>query len=48
MQDIKAGKGLCFMDPHGDAVEDILKLIPPSGQRMLFILILTMWNGLWE
>jgi hypothetical protein len=30
MQDIKAGKGLCFMDPHGDAVEDILKLIPPE------------------
>jgi hypothetical protein len=30
LQDIRAGKGLCFMDPHGDAVEDILKLIPPE------------------
>lgn len=30
MQDINNGKGLCFMDPHGDAVEDILKLIPPE------------------
>jgi hypothetical protein len=30
LQDIKAGKGLCFMDPHGDAVSDILKLIPPE------------------
>lgn len=30
IQDIKDGKGLCFMDPHGDAVEDILKLIPPE------------------
>jgi len=30
MQDIKSGKGVCFMDPHGDAVEDILKLIPPE------------------
>lgn len=30
MQDINSGKGLCFMDPHGDAVEDILKLIPPE------------------
>ncbi len=30
MQDINAGKGICFMDPHGDAVEDILKLIPPE------------------
>lgn len=30
LQDIKAGKGLCFMDPHGDAVNDIMKLIPPE------------------
>lgn len=30
MQDIRAGRGICFMDPHGDAVEDILKLIPPE------------------
>ncbi len=30
LQDIKAGKGLCFMDPHGDAIEDLLKLIPPE------------------
>jgi hypothetical protein len=30
LQDIREGKGLCFMDPHGDAIEDILKLIPPE------------------
>jgi hypothetical protein len=30
LQDIKEGKGLCFMDPHGDAIEDLLKLIPPE------------------
>lgn len=30
IQDIKEGKGLCFMDPHGDAIEDILKMIPPE------------------
>jgi hypothetical protein len=30
MQDIKAGRGICFMDPHGDAIEDLLKLIPPE------------------
>lgn len=30
MQDIKAGRGLCFMDPHGDAVEDILRMVPPE------------------
>lgn len=29
-QDINAGRGLCFMDPHGDAVEDILNHIPPE------------------
>lgn len=30
VQDMKEGKGLCFMDPHGDAVEDLLKLVPPE------------------
>lgn len=28
LQDIYAGKGLCFIDPHGDAAEDLLELIP--------------------
>ena len=30
MQDIRAGHGLCFIDPHGDAVEELLELIPPE------------------
>lgn len=30
IQDIRNGKGVCFMDPHGDAVEDILKMVPPE------------------
>jgi len=30
MQDIMAGKGLCFIDPHGDAAEELLELIPPE------------------
>ncbi len=30
VQDIYAGKGLCFIDPHGDAAEDLLERIPPS------------------
>ena len=30
LQDIKAGKGICFMDPHGQAIDDLLKLIPPE------------------
>lgn len=29
-QDIRAGKGLCFIDPHGDAAESILEFIPPE------------------
>lgn len=27
-QDINEGRGLCFIDPHGDAVEDILNFVP--------------------
>ncbi len=27
-QDIKNGKGICFIDPHGDAIEDILTAVP--------------------
>lgn len=30
LQDIKEGKGVCFMDPHGDAVEELLGMIPPE------------------
>ncbi len=29
LQDVMAGKGLCFIDPHGDAAEEMLQLIPP-------------------
>ncbi|MBI2327027.1 type IV secretion system DNA-binding domain-containing protein [Candidatus Curtissbacteria bacterium] len=30
MQDIVAGNGVAFIDPHGDAAEDILAQIPPE------------------
>ncbi len=30
LQDILNGKGLCFIDPHGDAAEEMLQLIPAS------------------
>ncbi|OIP65227.1 MAG: hypothetical protein COV32_02810 [Candidatus Yonathbacteria bacterium CG10_big_fil_rev_8_21_14_0_10_43_136] len=30
MQDIKNGDGVCFIDPHGNDVQDILALIPPE------------------
>ena len=29
-QDVLAGKGLCFIDPHGDAADELLNLIPPQ------------------
>src|SRR3990172_543820 len=30
IQDIKAGHGVCVMDPHGDLIDDIVKYIPPN------------------
>jgi hypothetical protein len=30
LQDIYNGDGVCFIDPHGQAAEDILELIPPE------------------
>src|SRR3989338_8322690 len=30
MQDIRSGAGVAFIDPHGDAAEDILNMIPPE------------------
>jgi len=29
-QDIKAGMGVCVMDPHGDLIDDTLRYIPPE------------------
>ena len=29
-QDIKAGYGVCVIDPHGDLIDDALKFIPPE------------------
>jgi energy-coupling factor transporter ATP-binding protein EcfA2 len=28
LQDVHAGRGACLLDPHGDLIEDIFKLIP--------------------
>lgn len=30
IQDIREGRGLAFLDPHGDAAEDLLSMIPPE------------------
>jgi len=29
-QDMEQGRGICFLDPHGDAALDLLKLVPKS------------------
>ena len=30
LQDIQAGRGVAFIDPHGESVEKILNFIPPN------------------
>ena len=36
-QDVQNGKGICFIDPHGDAVEDILTAIPKERAEDVII-----------
>ncbi len=37
MQDVLAGKGIAFIDPHGDAAEELVNLVPPSrAQDVIF------------
>jgi len=36
-KDAKAGKGFCFIDPHGDAIEDILTAIPKERAEDVII-----------
>lgn len=33
VQDMQAGAGLCFIDPHGDTAEDLLGLVPPERMK---------------
>lgn len=33
VQDIRNGDGVCFIDPHGSDVQDILSLIPPERMK---------------
>jgi len=30
LQDMRAGKGLCFMEPHGEGIEELMELVPPE------------------
>jgi hypothetical protein len=36
-RDAQAGKGFCFIDPHGDAIEDILTAIPKERAEDVII-----------
>ncbi|MFC1645219.1 type IV secretory system conjugative DNA transfer family protein [Patescibacteria group bacterium] len=36
-QDVKNGKGVCFIDPHGDAIEDILTAVPKERAEDVII-----------
>ncbi len=36
-QDVQSGKGVCFIDPHGDAIEDILTAIPKERAEDVII-----------
>lgn len=30
IQDMRAGRGMCFLEPHGDAIDELLELVPPE------------------
>ncbi|MDX9913643.1 MAG: type IV secretion system DNA-binding domain-containing protein [Candidatus Moranbacteria bacterium] len=36
-QDVRNGKGICFIDPHGDAIEDILTAVPKERAEDVII-----------
>jgi hypothetical protein len=36
LQDMERGDGVCLLDPHGDAAEDLLSLIPPDRIEDVF------------
>ncbi|RLI79368.1 hypothetical protein DRP05_04210 [Archaeoglobales archaeon] len=38
LQDIYAGRGLCFIDPKGDAIEDVLMRIPESRVKDVILI----------
>jgi|GEM_PF-1964072 len=38
LQDIQAGMGLCFLDPHGDAIQDILRRLPAEREKDVILL----------
>lgn len=37
VQDIRNGKGIAIIDPHGDLAEELLEYIPEDGNKISFI-----------
>lgn len=37
LQDMRAGRGLCFLEPHGDGIEELLELVPPERAEDVII-----------
>lgn len=38
LQDIRSGMGLCFIDPHGDAISDLLRRLPQGREQDVILL----------
>src|SRR5229473_2369340 len=38
VQDIEQGMGVCFLDPHGDAINDILARLPSHREKDVILL----------
>jgi len=38
LQDIEQGIGVCFFDPHGDAINDILARLPAGRENDVILL----------
>jgi hypothetical protein len=38
LQDIRTGMGLCFIDPHGDAITDLLRRLPQGREQDVILL----------
>jgi len=47
-QDIRHGRGVCYLEPHGDSVRNIYKRIPPKRRRDVVYLDLTNPNLKWR
>ena len=43
ISDMRAGNGLCLLDPHGELVDDLLEYIPPN--RINDVILFDVWDA---